>query len=219
METNIEQLLTDYKNKQEATWVMAVMNLNMDLFEQLQTQKAKSTLKRMTAGKIITIILGIIWVIFLALCVYAGLYARNPYFVISIGAILLINIITVIMYIQQVVLIRRINYSSSITVAQQKLSKLQLSTLTMTRILFLQMPFWTTFFWHPGWISFSDWHFWLISFPVSLVFTAASVWMFRNIRIGNKDKKWFGYLFHGQAWKPIIEAQAFLNDIEEFKKV
>ena len=218
METNIDQLLSDYKNKQEGTLLMAVMNLNMDLLEKIQAQKAKSALKSMTAGKIVTIILGILWIVFLGLCVYASLYAHNPYFSISIGAILVINIIAVIMYIQHLILIRRINYSSSITMAQQKLSKLQLSTLTMTRILFLQMPFWTTFYWHPSWISLSDWHFWLISFPIVVLFAAGSFWLFRNIRIENKDKKWFGYLFHGQAWQPIIRAQAFLNDIEEFKK-
>jgi len=216
MEQPIDNLLKDYKNQKQDTWIMNVMNLNMQLLEERQTKKAKSRLNKLAVKKVFMIILGIAWALFLAALAFFGSFV-NLFFGISMAAIAVINIIVVALYIQHVVLILRINYSNSIVETQQKLSKLQLSTLTMTRIVFLQSPFWTTFFWQPDMAFFSDWRFFLIGLPIALLLTFTSVWMFRNVNIGNKDKKWFGWLFRGAAWSPIVEAQEFMQELADFK--
>jgi len=197
--------------------MMDVMNLNMLLLEERQLGKARSKMNRMTTGKIVTIVLGIAWALLLGVLAVAGSVV-NLYFAISMAAICMLNLVAVSIYIQQVVMILRINYGKGIVETQQKLAKLQLSTLTIPRILFLQLPFWTTFTWQQSPVFFSQWQFWLIYFPLLLMFTYAAVWLFINIRITNKSKKWFGLLFRGPAWDPIMEAQEFLEEMEAFKK-
>ncbi|MEO6893747.1 MAG: hypothetical protein ABI136_01865, partial [Ginsengibacter sp.] len=60
--------------------------------------------------------------------------------------------------------------------------------------------------------------FWMISFPVAIVFTFASVWLYRNISLKNINKKWFKILFNSPEWNWLIRANYFLEEINSFKK-
>ena len=59
--------------------------------------------------------------------------------------------------------------------------------------------------------------FWGIAVPVALALAAASVWLYRNIKLSNAYKKWFRLLFNGIEWTPILQAMDHLREIEEFK--
>jgi len=59
--------------------------------------------------------------------------------------IALITAIAIVVYIKHIVIIKEINYSDSITDTQEKLAVLQSSTIGIGRILWLQLPFWSTF--------------------------------------------------------------------------
>ncbi|MEP6676100.1 MAG: hypothetical protein ABJA78_13140 [Ferruginibacter sp.] len=208
----LKQLWKAYDHKLERS-----LALNLHIVTAIQTQKANAKLRSLAIFKKIAVVIGILWVIFLGCCVLHSFAYQKIFFVVSALAVMIITSITILLYIYQIVLIRQINNSESITATQTKLSVLQASTLQGVRIAFLQMPFYTTFFFSPAWIS-SDWAFWLIPLPITLVFATAAIWLYRNINFKNADKKWFRVLFNTPEWKNVIKAKEFVGEIEKFKE-
>lgn len=193
------------------------LKFNLFLMESLQKQKAESKLNSLARFKSRAVIAGILWVIILGILFY-GNQLQNIYFTISVGIIMLFNIGAVVMYINHIVLIRQIDYSQSITATQKKLSALQASTFNM-RFLFLQAPFYTTWFWSIEMIGELDIKFWLISVPITLLFTILAIWLFKNLTPQNMNKKWVkAFIKSNTEHSSIIKAQDFLTEIEQFKK-
>ncbi|HTI07968.1 MAG TPA: hypothetical protein VL832_05415 [Puia sp.] len=157
----------------------------------------------------------IVYVLLLALLVY-GNHGKNIFFSVSMGTIALITTIAIVVYIKHIVIIKQINYSDSITNTQERLSALQSSTIDIGRILWLQLPFWSTFFWNTEWMM-KDIKFWLIAFPVTLVLAGLAIWLYRNISLKNSHRKWFKILFSSREWTSVIKAMEFMKEIEAFK--
>jgi hypothetical protein len=216
----LKEIWMEYDRKLEASRVLNLQSwaLNLHCFETLQSQKVKSKLNGLAAFKTRAVVLGIVWVLFLGLLVYANQF-RNMYFAVSLSAIMLVNIIIMAWYIYHIVLIRQINYTESIMDTQQKLSQLQLSTFRGLRIAWLQLPFHTTWFWHSKWIIYSSLKFWLIPFPITLCFVLLTIYLYRNLRIENMHKKWVRILMMaGPEYKSVVKAMEFMDELEEFKK-
>jgi hypothetical protein len=193
------------------------MKLNLFILESLQKQKAQSKLNGLARLKLVAVILGIVWSLFLGLLVY-GNQLQNMYFTVSVGIIMLITILAVALYIRHIVLIKELDYSQSITDTQKKLSKLQASTFN-SRFILLQTPFFTTWFWSTGMIEGSGIKFWLIAVPITLLFTLLTIWLYKNLTPGNMHKKWVNAIVKNDPeFVSVMQAQDFLNEIEEFKK-
>ncbi|MEP7080539.1 MAG: hypothetical protein ABI784_07410, partial [Ginsengibacter sp.] len=101
---------------------------------------------------------------------------------------------------------------------QELIARLQFSTINITRILFLQMPFYCTFWWSIQMIQDEPAAFWFISFPVAVIFLLGSLWLYKNINFTNVNKKWFKILFNSPEWNLLTKANDMLNEIEDFKK-
>ncbi len=217
-ELELKSIWQQYDQKLEDARLLNMQSwaLNLRCFEELQAGKVKSKLNTITSIKIFAVILGIIWTCLLTFLVYLNRFT-NPYFSVSISIIAIITLIAVVVYIKQVIIIKQVNYNAGIVDAQQKLTWLQLSTIRITRILFLQTPFYCTWFWHPKMIN-NNIYFWLIAVPIALFFAWLSVWLYRNIDIKNVEKKWFKILFSSAEWVNISKAKAFLSEIEEYKR-
>ena len=82
--------------------------------------------------------------------------------------------------------------------------------------MFLQMPFYTTFYWSQQWIMSDKW-FWIITFPITIFFTFLSVWLYKNITLKNIGTKKGRWLMSGPEFSYIVKAKEFLDEIEEFK--
>jgi hypothetical protein len=54
--------------------------------------------------------------------------------------------------------------------------------------------------------------------PIVALFTFAGIWLYKNINIANRDKKWFKILFSGAEWNAILNAGKFLKEIDHFEK-
>ncbi len=193
------------------------LKLNLFILASMQTQKTQSKLNALAAFKTVAVIIGVLWSALLGLLIY-GNHGKNIYFTVSIGMIMLFSIIAIVVYIKHIVLIRQLDYSASITETQKKLAGLQASTINIVRILWLQMPFYCTWFWTPELVS-SDLTFQLISFPITLLFTLLAIWLYKNISLKNMDKKWLKVFMNlGPEYKSVTRARDFLYEIEEFKK-
>ena len=208
----------DQQIAESKAWNLQSWALHLQCVEMVQNQKAASKLNSLTRFKGWAVVLGVLWVLFLGILIY-GNHFTNLYFGISVSAIFLFTLYAVVIYIKHIILINRINYDGSITDTQQKLARLESSTIDSTRIMWLQMPFYTTWFWHSSWIEFSGLKFWLTSFPVTLCFTFLAIYLYRNIRAENLHKKWVrALMMAGPEYKSVIQAAGFLKEITAFKK-
>lgn len=216
---DLQNMWKEYEKKIEDARILNLQSwvLNLQSFEYLQTTKAKSKLNALGRFKIRIIVLGFAWVALLLFLVVHTLKFRYIFFSVSVGMIALITLTGIAGYIRQVVLIREIDNSDSVIEVQKKLAQLQSSTLQVVRIMFLQMPFYCSFFTTPDQVL-HDPKFWLITFPIFLAFTLLTVWLYRNISYKNAQKKWFRLLFNSSEWTSVIKAMTFMEEIEAFKK-
>ena len=216
----LEVLLESYNHRLEEARVLNLQSwvLNYKCYEELQTQKAKSKLKTLIAVKLIVMLLGILWVLFVGYLIYHSLEISKIFFVISAGAIMIITAAAVFVYGYHLVLLRKINNTASVIKNQELIARLQFSTINITRILFLQMPFYCTFWWSIQMIQDEPAAFWFISFPVAVIFLLGSLWLYKNISFKNVNKRWFKILFNSPEWYLLTKANDMLKEIEDFKK-
>jgi hypothetical protein len=206
-----DKMIEESKVLNLQSWV-----LNLRCFEALQTQKAKSKLRSLIIPEIVVIILGIGWVWFLGIML-SYLFSQII-IAISLIAIIVLTIVAIIIYIQNIAVIAQINYADSITETQRKLAFLQLSIVNSVRIGWLQLPFYTTCFIPTKLIVTGGIFFWIIQISVTLFFTWLSVFLFRNISLKNADRKWVKNLLRGYGLSRVAKAMDFIKEIEEFKK-
>ena len=216
----LNELLIAYNHKLEEARLLNLQSwvLNLQNYTCQQKQKADTKLSQLTLQKRVLVLLGIVYGLGLLFLAVNSITYQKIFFCICTAAIGFITLYAVVVYIKQLHWIQKFNNEENIVDAQQKLVKLQNSTLSVTRILFMQTPFYCLFFVSPAMIESSPWAFIFITLPIALVFAFASLWLYRNINIKNADKKWFRILFSSSEWTHIIQSQQFLNDIEEFKK-
>ncbi|MEO8819393.1 MAG: hypothetical protein ABI267_00305, partial [Ginsengibacter sp.] len=164
-DAQLKDILESYNQKLEQAQVLNMQSwvLNLQCFESLQKDKAQKKLKSLINFKLIAVALGVLWVMFLSYIFYFSLGKASIFFLVSCGAIILITSIAIIVYIHQIYLIGKINNSEDVISAQERIIYLKLSTVNITRILFLQAPFYCTFWWTTKMIVDSPSSFWLIS--------------------------------------------------------
>jgi len=192
--------------------------LNRQNAEDITKFKVKSLLSGMQPIKIFAILVGIIWVGFLDLIVINVWAYASPMFLISIGFHILLTKLSIGVYLYQLVLINLVDINEPILSTQEKIAKLKSSTIWITRLLFLQLPAWTVFYWTKD--LFQNLHVFQISIMVGVALGMAylGIWLFKNIRFENRDKKWFKFLLSGKEWDPMMKSADLLQQIEEAKK-
>lgn len=192
---------------------------NTNEITKLNVQNVLSTMK---PKKVFLIIFGVIWVIALASLLsnllINHLQEASLFFMFSVAILLLLNVFAIAVYVYQIDLINKIDYSEPVLIIQKKISILKISTLNVARILFLQLPVWTIFYWNEKMFVAENWVFVAIQVMVALSFTYFALWLFFNIKYENKNKKWFQLIFRGKEWQPILQSIEFLNQIEEYQE-
>lgn len=216
---NLENMWKEYDRKMEEARILNLQSwvVSMQTFEYLQTHKAKTILNSLGRFKVVAILIGLVWVAFLGLLVYGNAW-KNMYFSCSLILLMLFSLLAIAVYIKQIALIWQINYSESVMTTQQKMEELQFSTIRFVRIAWLQMPFYTTWFWNHDWIMHDTLNFVLIQLPITFFFVFLAIWLYRNIQVKNAGKRWFRILLGNKEWGAVVKAMNYLREIEEFKK-
>jgi hypothetical protein len=216
----LQNMWAAYDRQLEESKVLNLQSwaLNRQAFEMMQTQKAQSKLNRLATFKTRAVVLGVIWAAFLCFLVFYKISWQGIFFNISAGMIALFTILAIVTYIKHIVLIRQIDESGSIVETQQKLAELQSSTIRIVRILWLQMPFYTTFYLTPATFVYGGITAWVITIVTTGLFTLAAIWLYKNINYSNRHKKWFKILFGSIEWTAVIKAMEYLEEVEQFKK-
>jgi len=213
-EIELKNLWQAYDQKLEKS-----LSLNLHIIQELQKQKASSALRPLKAYNLLMVGLGIIWISILCFLVSHAFTYQKIFFAVSVGAIILFNVFAIIIYIYHIVLIRQVDNSDTVIGAQKKLATLQASTIKTVRILFLQTPFYGTFFYSPAMLASTGVVGWLVIISITGLLVGISIWLYRNIDYKNMHKKWFKRLFSGWEWNGVIKARTFLDEIAEFERM
>lgn len=214
-----QELLTLWK-KQE-TKIEELLNFNTELLKEQISQKAEKALFGLKAEKILGIVTGAIYILFLGTLLGIGI-AANPhrvdFFVISIGAIFLVNLKVFIDYIRHLVMVNQINFEKPVADIQEQLLTLKLSLINSTRFVVLQIPFYTT--WHlssswfpnhanPSWV--------IIQYTITGLFACLAVLLFLHIKPKNAGKKWVKWVISSAGISHIEKSLIQLQELKDFK--
>lgn len=192
--------------------------INQKLTLEITQLKVHSLLKATSSGKRITILLGIVWALLLLAVSGIGWAAQNPYLGVSMGLMALINFIAIGLYIYQLYLIHQVAVDQSVKLTQNQIARLKGSSLQIPRILFLQLPLWTTFYLTPSTFIDVGLLIWLVQLPITLAFLGLSVWLYNNIQYQNRNEKWFQLLFSGKEWDNILKSQDLIVELDDFQQ-
>ncbi len=216
-QSEIINLWKAYDRKLEAS-----LMLNKSNAIEITRLKTKSLLSSMTPLKLFTIVVGMLWV-FVGATLISNLFVHayasvSPFFLYSAAFQLLLTAIGIGIYLYQLVLIHQMDITDTLIKTQKRLTQLKSSTLWVARILLLQLPAWTTFYWSMDLIKSGHLPYIFLNSVVTLLAIAFSLWLFINIRYENREKKWFKLIFEGKEWTPVIKAIELHKEIEAFER-
>ncbi len=208
--------------KEQNAKIEKTLEINKRLLNETISLKVESSLKglvRLTTTGIIA------FVFYLLILGYALVYAisnyssANNYFIISMTAIALINIKGFADYIKHLAWTKNINYDGSVMEIQKQLSKLQLSIINHSKIMILQLPFWTTFYlsdrWFPQDVGLP---YIILQIFMTGSFIYFTFWLYTQHKPENLSKKWFRNMIAGSGGKSVEKALEFYKEMEEFEK-
>lgn len=207
--------------KAQNTKIEQSLAINLKLLREIVDGKAKSAVHSLTILKSTLLFFGVLYLIALVGLISFAVTRYSPawnYFIVSVAAILLINIYAVITYIKHLGWLSEINYDGPVADIQQKLSKLQLSIIQLTRIMYLQTPFFTTFYLSSNWFPhLSPWPYTLFQLVMTAAAVYSSWWVYKNMRLENMENKLVKSLLTGSGRETVQKAMDFYKEIEEYK--
>ncbi len=214
-ESELKKLWETSNNKLEG-----VINLNKINSNEIAHLKVFHFISSMKLVKVFAILVGVAWVA-LGTIILSDLFLNafsetSKFFLFSAAIQVGLTAIALVIYLYQLITIYQVDISDPVLRTQGKLASLKMSTLWVARILFLQLPVWTTFWWNDA--MFKEWNAFqfLIAGGITLMFFVVAIWLFFNIKPENKDKKWFRVLFNGREWTPLIRSMDLLEQLDDY---
>lgn len=211
-EIELKQLWASYHEKLDVN-----IKLNQKNVENTTDLRVKSLLGSMKPTKIVLIVIGILWVSFLYIIIINTFGSASIFFTVSAVIQVFVTQLAIGIYFYQLIMIQQIDTSEPIIVTQEKLLSLKTTSLTIARILFLQLPVWSTFYLHKAMFVSENTMLLVFQAIITFALTYLAIWLFFNIKLVNKNKAWFKLLFDGNEWNPIIKSMELLEDLDDFK--
>ena len=187
--------------------------------DKLTKRNVSHFLSSMKPIKIFTLLVGLLWVLgigYVLIKLTINAYDQvSLYFLYSAYFQVMLTAMAVILYIIQLSTLYSIDFNKPVVILQKTLINLKASTLNVTKILILQLPFWTTFYWNESMFKNGTLPLFILQGAVTISFTCLAIWLFFNLKYENADKWWFKLLLQGKEWEPLITSIGILNDMEE----
>ena len=212
---------TDLKYLWQAGYEQIAINQKSDKtsLDNLTKRNVSHFLSSMKPIKIFTLLVGLLWVFsigYVLIKLTINAYDQvSLYFLYSAYFQVMLTAMAVILYIIQLSTLYSIDFNKPVVILQKTLINLKASTLNVIKILILQLPFWTTFYWNESMFKNGTLPLFILQGAVTISFTCLAIWLFFNLKFENADKWWFKLLLQGKEWEPLITSIGILNDMEE----
>lgn len=208
--------------KEQDAKIEKSLAINKLLLKESIGRKAESALGNLIKLKTAGIIAFVLYLILLGyVLVYAisNYTSASNYFIVSVAAIVLINLKGFTDYIKHLAWAKNINYDGSVMEIQKQLSKLQLSIINHSKIMSLQFPFFTTFYLSNNWFPQEvEILYIILQILITGSFIYLSYFLYKNSKPENLNKKWFRNLIAGSGGKSVEKAIEFYREMEIFEK-
>ncbi len=192
------------------------LRLNQRLLEEIRSRKVRVSFNWQIAFKIMVIVLGIGWTVFMGSLLWA--FRSNPVFVVSAGLIILFTSYCIVGYFLQMLLMLQINLSKSILATQRELAQLEAVIVWTLRVSFLQAPVWPFLFVPKALPAGVATLYWVIEGAVVLLLLLVVIWMYRRITVAGAGRGWVKKLVDNEGGKSIARTRAFIREIEDYKR-
>lgn len=180
--------------------------INTTLLQEIAKGKIQMAMDRLTPIKWFTLVVGALWLLVLTALAMLAWNIHNWFLFGSVLGVALCNAVAVIIYAVQLIWIYQTNWQGPVLETQHQLLQIRTSTLWIAKLLFLQTPFWSTFYWSPSLFTSAPWYLLALQISVTVVLAVVAGWLFANIRIENSHKRWFKMIFQGNEWDRVQEA-------------
>lgn len=211
-ETELIQLWKRYDAKLQMN-----LSLNRKNAEDLTHLKIRTLLGSMRPIKLFAILIGLIWAGVIDTLIFQFASIASPFFIFSAVAQVLLTKMAIGIYLYQLILIHQTDVSSPIVETQVRLARLRTTTLLVVRILLLQLPLWTIFYWNKGMLENGNLLLTVIQLVVTLLMSYLAYWLFINLKYENRDRRWFKLLLNGAEWEPVMKSFDLLSQTAEFE--
>lgn len=192
------------------------MDLNLRLLEDMKHRKIRSSMRGLIIFKSFSIVYSILWNVF---CVWLiRRFWSEPAFVTAAIISIAFTCVATVFYVWQLCLIYLIQYNKSVVETQEQLATLETSIIQIIRILLLQLPIFSFVFIPKSMLLTMVWWQWAIYGGAFVLLLCLSIWLYRNIRVKNLDKKWMQRMLKNEGGQAIARARQFIREIEEYKK-
>ncbi|MCE1199995.1 MAG: hypothetical protein LWW85_13580 [Marinilabiliales bacterium] len=198
------------------------MKFNRQSIEEITHLKVHGILGSMKPFKKFALLIGFLWVsigVSLLSPIYLNSYSEaNKFFLFSASIQVGLTALALLVYLYQRITIYQVDLTEPILRTQKKLARLQATTLWTARILVLQLPFWTTFWWNDTLLNQWGMWQWAITLVVTLASIGLALWLFFHLTYENRNKQWFQLIFSSKEWEPLMKSIALLEQLEAYPK-
>jgi uncharacterized membrane protein len=102
--------------------------------------------------------------------------------------------------------------------SQKQLVYLETSIIRSIRISFLQLPFYTFFYFNEEVVRGANLRFWTLQLLITGAIIFLSLFLYFTISRKNLHKKWVRKLIDDAGGKSVSKAMGFMNEINDFEK-
>ncbi len=210
---NIQELTVKWQEQHVA--IQQHIKINQNLAMEVGKMKVYHLFASMRPIKKFALVVGILWILFVDSLLIATFDFASPYFWVSALLQSLITKVAIGIYTYQLILIYQTDISEAVADTQQRIAKLTLSTLWVTRVLILQLPLWACFWWTETFIQQLTPIAGAFLLAVVILLVAITLWLFLNRKMENSEKRWFRMIFSGREWEPLVKAKEVLGELAE----
>ncbi len=194
-----------------------VVAVNKQLAMEVTKGRVQKSIGKLRRPKAMILMIGIPYAVFMCGLTAVAFLAGGVFPTIGFGAITIIMLLTIGLYMRQLYLIGQINGADEIQHVQERLSKLKLSSYNSARLAVVQLPFWSI-----CWISMdalidSPWLYGGINLLVLVVLTYITYWLYAQLSLQKSQSKVRQFILSGNEWDPLIKSSDILDQLKDLK--
>jgi len=206
------------------------VKLNQRFIHLIEAEKVKSSLAPLFWRRIAEVIIQTGWmlllVVFLVKNFYQAAYAVSALVLIAFFIVALIN------NIKQLIIIKRMDYSSDIVTIQSSLAMLQANNLNYARMVILFIPaclafpvvfframrdFHIVVFENIDIITLTGGHWWTAQLAATLALIPLGIWCYTQLSYKNIHKKWVRDFIERSSGRRVRKALEFMKELHSLK--
>jgi len=206
------------------------VKLNLRFIHLIEAEKVKSSLAPLFRRRIAEVIIQTGWMLLLVVFLVNNFF--QPAFAVSAAVLFVFFIFAFINSTKQLIIIKRMDYSSDIVTIQSSLVMLRANNLNFARMVILFIPACLSFpvvfframqdfhirvFQNIDIITLTGGHWWTAQLAVTLSLVPIGIWCYTQLTYKNMHKKWVRDFIERSSGRRVRKALEFMRELHSLK--